>query len=211
MRNISAVCVSVAVACIAAAIAPASTSLSPEQTVERAVLRAAEVGPGSIVRQIPNGSVVQGQVTLDLCGFKFRSEGLRTARLQVSFIKDTGGGPFLSNEVVAYKPGGAAKAMRELRTAVAHCPTGFVKSTIPGAGLIKNSFHPIKSDKFLPGAVGLIDHITEKVGKKTLRFDSLMVYQARGNVLSGVYSFGAAQLPTVVHSANESAGRLRRL
>jgi hypothetical protein len=196
---------------LAAAFAVAASAFSPEKKVERAVLRAAEIGPGSITREIPAGNVVQGQVTLDLCGFTFRSERLRVARLQLSYIRNNGTGPFLSNEVVAYKRGGAAKAMRELRTAVAHCPKGFVKSTVPGAGLIKNRFDPIKSSRFLPGSIGLINHITEKVKKKTLRFDSLLVYQVHGNVLSGVYSFGVVELPTVVHAAEQSARNLKKL
>jgi hypothetical protein len=206
--RILALCASLAVA---ASFAVAASAFSPAKTVERAVLKAAEVGPGSISRQIPDGDVVQGQVTLDLCGATFATEKLRLARLQISFIRNTGGGPFLSNEVVAYKRGGAPTAMKELRAAVANCPKGFVKSTIPGAGLIRNRFDPIKSQKFLPGSVGLIDHITEKVKKKTLHFDSLMVYQAHGNVLSGVYSFGVSQLPIVVHAAGQSALNLKKL
>jgi hypothetical protein len=209
--RLAAICACLALGGAVVSVAVASTAMSPEQKAERAVLKAAEVGPGSIVRQIPRGSDVKGVVTLDLCGFTFRSEAMRVARLQVSFIRNTGGGPFLSNEIVVYRPGGAAKAMGELRRAVAACPKGFVKSPIPGAGLIKNKFDPIRSSKFLPGSVGLIDHITEKVKKKTMRFDSLLVYQARGNVLSGVYGFGVVQLPVVVHSADQSAANLRKL
>lgn len=209
--RIAAVCVCLALAGTGASFAFASSARSPQQAVERAVLRAAEIGPGSITREIPNGRDVKGQVTLDLCGFKFRSEALRVARIQLSYIKNTGGGPFLSNEVVAYKPGGAARAMKELRTAVATCPKGFVKSRIPGAGLIKNQFDPIKSQLFLPGSIGLIDHITEKTNGKTLRFASLLVYQARGNVLSGVYGFGVVELPTIVHAAGQSARNLKNL
>lgn len=209
--RIAAVCACLALAGIGASFAFAAAARSPQQAAERAVLRAAEVGPETITREIPNGRELKGEVTLDLCGFKFRSEALRVARVQLSYIRDTGGGPFLSNEVVAYKPGGAAKAMKELRKAVATCPKGFVKSTIPGAGLIKNKFDPIKSQLFLPGSVGLIDHITEKTNGKTLRFVSLLVYQARGNVLSGVYSFGIVELPTVVHAAGQSARNLKQL
>jgi hypothetical protein len=197
----------------AAVLAAAALAFGPEKTVNRAVLRAAQVGPGSIVRDIPHGAQVSGQVTLDVCGFTFKSEQRRLARLQVTFIRNDGTGPFLSNEVVDYKRGWAKKAMKELRHAIATCPKGFAKSTIPGAGLIKNRFDPIKSSKFLPGSIGVIDHITEKLPhkKKPLRFDSLLVYQARGNVLSGVYSFGVAQLPVVVHSAEQSALNLTKL
>jgi hypothetical protein len=194
-----------------ASLARAAAGASPDKKLDRAVLRAAQIAPGSITREIPGGRDVTGQVTLDLCGYKFRSEKLRVARVQLSWISNTGGPPFLSNEVVAYKAGGAARAMKELRTAVATCPKGFVKSTVPGAGLIKNKFNRIKGRGFLPGTVGLIDHITEKTNGKTLRFDSLLVYQARGNVLSGVYSFGVVRLPLVVHAATQSAKNLRAL
>ncbi|MFL5926018.1 MAG: hypothetical protein ACJ77E_03680 [Gaiellaceae bacterium] len=207
-----------AVCCIvlvwaAACFAAAAFAFAPEKTVNRAVLRAAEVGPGAIVRDIPHGTEVHGQVTLDLCGFAFKSERRRLARLQVSFIKNDGTGPFLSNEVVDYKHGWAKKALNELRQALTGCPKGFVKSAVPGAGLIRNRFDPIRSTKFLPGSVAVIDHITEKVPhkKKALHFDSLLVYQARGNVLSGVYSFGAVRLPIVLHAAMNSAVNLKKL
>src|SRR5207244_1167786 len=68
------------VAAVAVSTALGAAARSPEQALERAVLKAAEVGPGTITRQIPAGNVVQGQVTLDLCGFKFRSETKRVAR-----------------------------------------------------------------------------------------------------------------------------------
>jgi hypothetical protein len=211
MRTRAVCCILVAVA--AACLAAAAFAFGPEKTVNRAVLKAAQVGPGSIVRDIPHGAELRGQATLDVCGFTFKSERRRVARLQVSFIRNDGTGVFLSNEVVDYKHGWAKKAMKELRKAIATCPKGFVKSTIPGAGLIRNRFDPIKSSKFLPDSVGVIDHITEKVPhkKKPLLFDSLLVYQVRGNVLSGVYSFGAVQLPTVVHAAEQSAVNLKKL
>src|SRR4051812_10072196 len=150
-----------ALAAAGASLASAAGLMSAQKKVERAVLRAAQIAPGSITREIPGGRDVRGVVTLDLCGYKFRSESRRVARIQLSWISNTGGPPFMSNEVVAYKPGGAAKALQELRTAVATCPKGFVKSTVPGAGLIKNKFDRIKGRGFLPGTVGLIDHITE--------------------------------------------------
>jgi hypothetical protein len=206
-----AVLACLALAAAGASLARAAGVMSSEKKVQRVVLRAAQVGPGSITREIPGGRDVAGQVTLDVCGYKFRSEKLRVARIQLSWISNTGGPPFLSNEVVAYKHGGAAKAMKELRTAVATCPTGFVKSSVPGAGLIRNKFNRIKGRGFLPGTVGLIDHITEKTKGKTLRFDSLLVYQVRGNVLSGVYSFGVVRLPLLVHAAAQSARNLKTL
>jgi hypothetical protein len=210
--RIVAACACLALAGIGASYAAAAaTRSSPQQAVDRVVLRASQIAPQAITREIPDGRELKGIVTLDLCGYTFRSEALRVARVQLSYIMNSGGGPFLSNEVVAYKPGGAAQAMKELRRAIATCPKGFVKSRVPGAGLIKNRFDPIKSQYFLPGTVGVIDHITEKVKKKTYKFDSLLVYQQRGNVLSGVYSFGVIRLPMVVHAAQGTARNLRKL
>jgi hypothetical protein len=132
MRIRAICCISIPVA--AACFAAAALAFAPEKTVDRAVLKASQVGPGSTVRDIPHGTEVRGQVTLDVCGFGFKSERRRVARLQV--------GPFLSNEVVDYEHGWAKKAMKELRKAIATCPKGFVKSTIPGAGMIRNRFDP---------------------------------------------------------------------
>jgi hypothetical protein len=210
MRTL-AVCASLVLAGACVSVALAGKQTPAQRAVDRVVLRAAQIGPGTITREIPQGREVDGVNTLDLCGQTFRSEKMRVARVQLSWIRNTGGGPFLSNEVVAYKPGGAAQAMRELRAAVKACPKGFVKSTIPGAGMIKNQFDPIKGKDFVDNSLGLIDHITEKVGKKTLKFDSLLVYQVRGNVLSAVYGFGVVQLPLVVHSAGQSAKNLKKL
>jgi hypothetical protein len=212
MRTLAA-CASLALAgaCASVALAAAVKQTPAQKVVDRVVLRAAQVGPGSITREIPHGREVDGVATLDLCSRAFHSEKMRVARLQLSWIRNTGGGPFLSNEVVAYKPGGAAQAMRELRAAVKACPKGFVKSTIPGAGMIKNRFDSIEGKGFVENSFGVIDHITEKLGKKTLRFDSLLVYQVRGNVLSAVYAFGVVQLPLVVHTAAQSATNLKKL
>jgi hypothetical protein len=140
MRIRAICCISIPVA--AACFAAAALAFAPEKTVDRAVLKASQVGPGSTVRDIPHGTEVRGQVTLDVCGFGFKSERRRVARLQVTFIRNDGTGPFLSNEVVDYEHGWAKKAMKELRKAIATCPKGFVKSTIPGAGMIRNRFDP---------------------------------------------------------------------
>ena len=114
MRTL-AVCASLVLVGACASVALAAKQTPAQRAVDRVVLRAAQIGPGTITREIPQGREVDGVNTLDLCGQTFRSEKMRVARVQLSWIRNTGGGPFLSNEVVAYKPGGAAQAMRELR------------------------------------------------------------------------------------------------
>src|SRR2546428_10121314 len=95
------------------------------------VLRPAQVGAGYRLQQIPGGHQVRGQVTMDLCGYRFRSESLRTGRVQVAYV-GASSLPELSNEVVSYSPGGAAQALREVNAAVAACPHHAVASTVRG-------------------------------------------------------------------------------
>ena len=68
-----------------------------------------------------------GEVTLDFCDAKYPSESLRTARYQVAYDKK-GDAFSASNEVVAYKPGGAKQALTEVTRAVAESKQGTVKA-----------------------------------------------------------------------------------
>jgi hypothetical protein len=198
-------------ACALAVTGAASAAIvaSPAQTVARIVLTAPQVAPDVTVKQLPGGNQVAGQVTLDLCGYPFRTEALRLARLQVAYTR--GGTPLVANEVVAYKRGGAASALRELRTAIAHCPAGYVSSSVRGMGQLKNSIEHISVPGLLPGSVAIVDRITEKLNGRTLRFAAVLVFQARHDVLSGVYGYGLTQLPLVRHAAAQSAANLKTL
>src|SRR5665213_3608239 len=182
---------------------------SPAQTVARIVLTASQVAPDVTLKQLPGGNRVAGQVTLDLCGFTFRTEALRLARLQVAYTR--GGTSLISNEVVAYKPGGAAAALRELRSAIAHCPTGYVSSRVRGMGQLKNSIRHVTAPGVLPGSIAIVDRISQKLNGKTLQFDAVLVFQARRDVLSAVYGYGVAQLPLVRHAVAQSATNLKTL
>ena len=196
-------------ALIVASAAAGAIAASPAQNVARVVLRAAQVAPDVTLKRFPGGNQVAGQVTLDLCGYTFRSEALRLARLQVVYTRGTI--PVASNEVVAYKPGGAASALRELRTAIAHCPAGYVSSNVRGTGQLKNSITRVSAPGTLPGTIAILDRITQKLNGKTTRFDAILVFQARRDVLSGVYGYGQAQLPLVRHAATQSARNLKKL
>jgi hypothetical protein len=117
----------------------------------------------------------------------------------------------ISNEVVAYKPGGAAGALRELRTAIAQCPSGYVSSKVKGMGQLKNAIRRIAVPGALPGSVAVVDRITEKLNGRTRRFDAILVFQARHDVLSAVYGYALAQLPLARHAAAETALNLKKL
>jgi hypothetical protein len=194
---------------VAASAAAAAVVATPAQTVATVVLRPAQVAPDVTLKRFPGGNQVAGQVTLDLCGYTFRTEALRLARLQVVYARGTI--PVASNEVVAYKPGGATSALHELRTAIAHCPAGYVASNVRGTGLLKNSITHIRAPGSLPGSIAILDRITQKLNGKTMRFDAILVFQARRDVLSGVYGYGQAQVPLVRHAAAASARNLKTL
>jgi hypothetical protein len=196
-------------ALVAASAAAGALAATPAQTVAKVVLTAAQVAPDVTLKRFPGGSQVAGQVTLDLCGYTFRSEALRLARLQVGYAR--AGVPVVSNEVVAYKPGGAASALRELRTAIARCPSGYVSSSVRGVGQLKNRIQHFGAAGTLPGSVAIVDHVTEKLNGKTRSYDAVLVFQARRDVLSGVYGYGATTLTLVRHAAAQSAGNLRTL
>lgn len=144
--------------------------------VTEIALRASEVGPGYRARVIPGGRKVKGQVTLDLCGFRYPSDALRTSRIQMVY-QHPRDPLILSNEVVRYRGNGARQAIGELEWAVAHCPKGNSLSRIydPRLGLL---------------SVAVANHFsaTQKNGKR-VRVGVVMVYMVQGNTLSAVYVY----------------------
>src|SRR5438132_14052972 len=90
--------------------------------VNRLILQPAQVGKGYVLIQRSDGQGVHATVTLYLCGRTgYASETLRTARLQVNYLKSrTLLG--LSNEIVSYKRGGSIQAMREVTQHALTCP-----------------------------------------------------------------------------------------
>jgi hypothetical protein len=174
------------------------------------VLRAPQVGPGYRAAVIPGGANVRGQVTLDLCGQKYRSEALRLERIQLLYARP--GSPLrLSNEVVRYRPGGTATAFRELRHAVAHCPSGPVQMPEPGSPRLTFRLTPLHLSGLLPHSIALQIHATGTSQGRRFVINSIVTYQARGSILSGVYTYNgsiAAQKRLAVHASRESAMNL---
>lgn len=179
----------------------------------RVVLRPSQVGPGYRLQQLPGGHGVHGFVTLDLCGFTFLSEFLRTARLQVVYVR-RGAAVELSNEVVTYRPDGAQKALREVDYAARHCPRHAVSSTVAGVPKLTYRIAWVHDRRLLPGAVALRVRDSGVYNGRRMVETTLGVYQVRRNVLSGVYTHGGsfrAQLRIGLHAAAQSALNLKRL
>jgi hypothetical protein len=193
------------------AVIAASVAAGPN--VEKLILQPDQIAKGYILAQRQDGSGVKGTVTLDLCGRSgYTSERLRTARLQVNYVKSTTA-PGLSNEVVVYENGGAALAMREALQHALRCPKHAIKTGEPGLPPLRFTITRLAAPGLLKGYLAVRVRVTGTVNGKKVDQTSYAAYQRLGNVLSGVYSFGdndAKQFQLFVRAAQESAKNLRR-
>jgi hypothetical protein len=180
--------------------------------VTQLVLKAAQVGTGYVQVRRSDGSGLT-QVTLDLCGRSgYPSEVKRTARLQVDYLKSKAN-IGLSNEVVTYRPGGAAQAMREVIAHAANCPNHVITTGDPNVPKARFTITRLHDAKLLKGALVVKVRVQATVGGKKFDQTSYAVYQRAGNVLSGTYSFGAntpAQRSFALRAAEQSARNLLR-
>lgn len=180
--------------------------------VHKLILQPSQLGKGYGVYQRKDGAGVKGTVTLDLCGRTgYASEKQRLTRLQVNYLK-TPKTPGLSNEVVTYKPGGAALAMQEVTRHALHCPRTPI-ATGKGVPPLRFTITRMEDSKLLKGYLAVRVRVRGTVNGKSVDQVSYAAYQRYGNVVSGVYSFGAdtgQQLKFFLNAAEESAKNLRR-
>ena len=165
-------------------------------------LTGAQVGRGYTLGDRPDGLGVIGLVTLDPCGRKAATESLRLARLQVDYGLPGKQG-VLSNEIVAYKPGGAAKALAEEKRFATAC-------SAPTATGGTRTEKELRIPGLPAGAFATLLELKEKQG--TVRV--VGIFQVRGDVLSGVYArvqtTVADATALAVAAARQSAGNLQR-
>jgi hypothetical protein len=195
----------------AAFTAAAGAATTPK--VGQLILRASQVGPGWVLFQRTDGHGVK-QVTLDLCGSDYSSENRRVARLQTNYLH-SGTKTGISNEVVIYRPGGAAQAMREVIRHAVNCPKGPVPSGLQGVPDLVYQITRIEDPSLLKGYLAVRVSVSGVVKGKRITDVWYAVYQRRGDVLSGVYSFGPVkaaqrQLQLCLHAAEQSALNLRK-
>jgi len=193
-------------------LALAAAVLASQPNLAKLVLKPSAVGSGYVLVQRSDGKGT-AQRTLDLCGTKnYASEKLRTGRLQVDYLKQNAK-LALSNEVVTYAPGGAAKAMNEVAQHAATCPAKPI--AFEGQPPLRYKVTRIADAKLLHGSVALRIDVSGKINGKPVSAIRFAIYQRLGNVLSGVYSYavnsvsGAAQERFVLHAAEASAKALR--
>lgn len=185
----------------------ASAAVAPKPAA--LLLRAGQVGTGYFKVLVDGGQSLK-KPTLDICHETLASEKLRIARDEVGFVKSSKE-PAVENQIVVYKPGGAARAMRDVLTAVKRCPKGAVTSGETSITTTISRLHP--KGTFLPGAIALGYHASGTVSGRAVSIYAAVVYQQRGNVLSGVYAYGTTlslRLKAVGRAATQSALNLRR-
>ena len=195
----------------------AATLLSATSTIDlrTVLLPPTQVGKGYQLIARSDGFGVKSAPTLDLCGRQgYASERLRVDRLQVNYLKQhtTLG---LSLEVVRYKPGGTAQALREVGLHAMSCPSTPINTGEKGVGPLKFTITPIHDAKLLKGYVAVKVRAVGKLTNGTkVDQTSYAVYQALGDVLAGVYSFGPntpEQLQFELRAAEHSAAMLRKV
>jgi hypothetical protein len=215
---------SVAAILIAGAVTGCSTQAAPSGPTEGAatssassphegrhhmdvrIVRSIDVGPTGLPTDFgskdtfdSSGDFVIGEVTMDLCGADFFSEVLRTARHQVGYVapnKD-----YVSTETVSYRDGGASMAMRELRRAIARCPTGYVHSRVAGIPPMKQQIRQIPHNRrWVPDTVAIA--VTDSVtGRPDVH--AVLIYQHKRNLIAGAYvyaGFASSRLASHVAS-----------
>ncbi|HEV7134230.1 MAG TPA: hypothetical protein VGN27_10920 [Gaiellaceae bacterium] len=190
--------------------AGAGAATAPD--VSKLILRGSQVGPGYLLFQRSDGHGVKTQVTLNLCGTDYPSEARRVTRLQTNYLhRNTTLG--ISNEVVTYRSGGAAQAMQEVARHVDGCPHRPIDSGVKGLPKLLFEMSRVHDAHLLKGYVAVRIKASGTIKGKHLSQVSYAVYQRRGDVLSGVYSFGpagsdAAQRRLCLHAAEQSAANL---
>lgn len=127
------------------------------------------------------GDVVDGQVSLDLCGADFPSEARRRARHQVGF-EQVERARLVTSETVVYAPGGAAQAMAELRAARRSCTGDPTESLIDGVPAMAWQLTDVPlRPGWQPDTLALVVRGTPD-GGNTL--SATVIYQRRGDLIS---------------------------
>ena len=161
---------------------------SPSVLVNRVALNPTDFPPRTKVKLYKGGDQVAGQVTLDFCGFDFRSEANRVARRQVGILFPHAWKVLYSNEVVAYDSDAhAAAALEEVRSSVKACPSSrFMDSTVAGAP-DDRTVARLRTDPNLRVADNTIvtAAFTPRGSRRSCH--QVMYYQRQGAVLSAVY------------------------
>ncbi|MGZ8693979.1 MAG: hypothetical protein ACXWYS_00920 [Gaiellaceae bacterium] len=144
---------------------------------------------------------------MDLCFRAFPSEARRVERLQVGYSRR--GSEDTSNEVVRYRPGGAQQALREVRSASCN---QLKREDRGGVDIITMTVRRLSPKGAPAGSVTIVIETVLVSGGLRQVLNGAGVYLVRGNVLSGVYTYGDESAPVAraVRLARISAANLKR-
>jgi hypothetical protein len=177
------------------------TTASGQPLVDRVALGTGDLGSGWSGGTIDKGATLS-QSTLDLCDRTAPSDALRVARRQTEIDSRT---TDVSTEVVAYRSGGAAQALREAAATARNCTN--VTHTADGQTDTETVMPLAAHAAWGTGAVAVSDSFTNAQGAKQTTYT---VYQAQGDVLAAVYDFGGtASQALMFQLADLMSARLR--
>ncbi len=162
-------------------------ALTPQQLVSRIALTSGDLPGTPILSLLPGGDQVDGEVTLDNCGYDFTSEANRTARTQLEIKAATT--VWTSNEVVAYDSAAhAAEALEQFRQSVRGCPAGTVaRSTVADTPPLRYDSARLVTGVALPvdDNATASETVTEPSSRQ--RAYGLLILQRRGSILDIIY------------------------
>ncbi len=163
------------------------------------VIEPADLQPGFTVALAPQGDVVNGQVSLSLCG-AYRTEPYRTQRRSV-VVSDDAGKPIISAESIRYQTAKyALLSMADIRSRIKDCPDTMVDHPVEGRPALQFEFFEPDKSKW-PAPPTSVDRVatafraTDGSGNATMQ---IAVYQQSGDTVVALHTTVAAKLGEVL-------------
>ncbi|MFN0030511.1 MAG: hypothetical protein ACKV2O_25440 [Acidimicrobiales bacterium] len=179
-----------------------STAITPFATSPTGPLPAiepADLKTGFTVVLAPQGEVLNGQVSLTLCG-AYRTEPYRTQRRSM-VVADAAGEPIIAAESVRYQTEKYAMlSMADLRSRIKECPDTFVTHPVEGRPALRFEFFEPDKSKWPAPPTG-VDRVatafraTDESGGSSMR---ISVFQQAGDTLVAVHTTVDAKLGDVL-------------
>jgi len=186
-------------------------------TLEKIAVQPSEIAAGVKIRLIPGGADVDGEVTLDNCGFNFTTEAFRVARRQYAAVDSQTKNSIFSNELVAYDTAAhAAAALTEWHTAAATCPHTPIESSVADqpSMLISVQRNDLNVSSLPVPTNAITTENIQLPSKPSVGTDYFMaIFQVKGVFLDGLYinvdhPITADEQASLTHLATLSGQRL---
>ena len=186
------------------ALVPGAAQASTGVSVASLVLPASAVGPGYVEKSRKDGVGIAFS-TLDLCGFNYYAEKLRTDRRQVNYVK-SGSKVDVSNEVVSFKPGGTKETIFELNDVIKKCPKQSTEPAGNGYSVTHYKVTTFRATGLLPNSIAALETIKGAYKGKAFSDTVAEIYQVHGTIFSAIYVQGGAVAAIERQAASASRG-----